>query len=72
MKEQGLANDLVSRIAADPLFGLTEEDIRKELDPAKYVGRAPAQVTEFIAECVQPVLERYADLIDNTQTELKV
>ncbi len=72
VKEQGLANDLVSRIAADPLFGLTEDEIRKELDPAEYIGRAPEQVTEFLADCVQPALDRYAELLDNSQTELKV
>ena len=72
VKEQGLPNDLISRIAADPIFGLTEEEIRRELDPAKYVGRAPEQVTEFLADCVQPVLDKYADLIDEKQTDLKV
>lgn len=72
VKEQGLQNDLVSRIAADPLFGLTEAEIAKELDPEKYIGRADVQVTEFIDECVKPVLEKHADLIDQVLTQLKV
>ncbi|MGE4353550.1 MAG: adenylosuccinate lyase [Oscillospiraceae bacterium] len=72
VKEQGLPNDLVSRIAADPLFGLTEEEIKKELNPAEYIGRAPEQVTEFLDQCVNPVLEKYSDLIDSARTELKV
>lgn len=72
VKEQGLPNDLVSRIAADPLFGLTEDEINKELNPAAYVGRAPEQVSEFIAECVKPVLTKYAELIDKSENELKV
>ncbi len=72
VKEQGLPNDLVSRIAGDPIFGLTEEQIRSELDPKAYTGRAPQQVTEFLEECVKPVLEKYSGLIDDTPTELKV
>lgn len=72
VKEQGLPNDLVSRIAADPLFGLTEEEICSELDPTKYTGRAAFQVSEFIAECVKPVLEKYADSLTGKETELKV
>ncbi len=72
VKEQGLPNDLVSRIAADPMFGLTEEEIRKELNPAEYIGRAPEQVTEFLDEHVRPVLIKYASLIDAEAVELKV
>ena len=72
VKEQGLPNDLVSRIAADPMFGLTEEEIRKELNPAEYIGRAPEQVTEFLDEHVRPVLAKYASLIDAEAVELKV
>ena len=72
VKEQGLPNDLVSRIAADPLFGLTEEEILSKLDPAAYVGRAPEQVEDFLRECVQPVLEKYADVIGGPEAELKV
>ena len=72
VKEQGLSNDLVSRIAADSLFGLTEDEIIKELNPAAYIGRAPEQVTEFICESVNPWLDKYSNLIDSKQTELKV
>ncbi len=59
VKEDGLDNDLVSRIAADPLFGLTVEEIEKELDPQSYIGRCPSQVDEFIKECVRPVITPY-------------
>ena len=72
VKEQGLPNDLVSRIAADPTFGLTEEEISAHLDAHAYVGRAPQQVTEFLAGEVKPVLEKYADLLDASRPELKV
>lgn len=72
VKEQGLSNDLLSRIAADPIFGLTEEDIRKNMDASKYVGRSPRQVTEFLEQEVAPILEKYSRLIAQSETELKV
>lgn len=72
VKEQGLPNDLVSRIAADPAFGLTETEITAHLDPHAYVGRAPKQVTEFLENDIKPVLEKYKALIDTKEPELKV
>jgi len=49
-------NDMLERLAGDPMFGLTTEDIARLLDPARYVGRAPQQVDEFLAEAVGPAL----------------
>lgn len=61
VKVEGKENDLLERIAADPMFGVTLEELSALLDPAKYVGRSPEQVTEFLAECVSPVLDDYKD-----------
>lgn len=72
VKEQGLPNDLVSRIASDPLFGLTEDEINAELDPKAYIGRAPGQVTDFIENFVKPIREKYADIITDKEVDLKV
>ncbi|NLW65245.1 MAG: adenylosuccinate lyase, partial [Clostridiales bacterium] len=72
VKEQGLPNDLIERIAADPLFGLTEEEITGNLDASAYVGRAPEQVTDFLSENVKPLLERYSSLLADSDPELKV
>lgn len=72
VKEQGMPNDLISRIAGDPLFGLTEEEIRAELNPAAYVGRAPEQVDDLLRNEVDAVLKKYADLLVATTSELKV
>ncbi len=47
VKEEGLPNDMVDRIAADPAFGLTREEIVAGLVPENFVGRAPQQVEEF-------------------------
>lgn len=61
IKEEGGENDLLERIANDPIFGVTLEELKGIVDPHKYVGRAPRQTEIFLRETVQPVLERYAD-----------
>ncbi|MBP0958162.1 MAG: adenylosuccinate lyase [Oscillospiraceae bacterium] len=62
VKEEGLENDLIDRILADPSFGLKREDIEAVLVPENYTGRSSEQVSEFLEECVKPVLEKYKDL----------
>ena len=61
VKVEGMENDLLERIAADETFGVTLDELKNILDPAKYVGRSPEQVTEFLSECVNPILEQYKD-----------
>ena len=51
--------DLVDRIAADPAFRMTKEEILSELAPTRFIGRCPSQVTDFLREQVQPLLDRY-------------
>jgi adenylosuccinate lyase len=58
VKEQGGANDLLSRLAGDPAF--TGVDLRATLDPSKFVGRAPQHVDDFVAEVAGPIQARYA------------
>lgn len=70
VKLEGGANDLIDRIVEDPAFPVTKEEIESELDPILYVGRSVAQVEEFIASEVQPVLERL--YTDEITSELKV
>lgn len=67
VKEQGGENDLLERIANDPLFGVSMEELRDILKPEKYVGRAPEQTREFLAEVIRPLLEKYKD--DETPAE---
>ena len=57
VKERGLENNLLELIAADPAFNLTLEELQKTMDPSKYVGRAPEQVTEFLSEVINPILD---------------
>ena len=59
VKEEGLDNNMVDLIANDPMFGLTKEEILAEMDPKAYVGRAPQQVEDFIANDVMPRIEKY-------------
>ena len=57
VKAEGRDNNLLELIAADPSFNLTLEELKKTMDPKKYVGRAPQQVEEFLDEVIRPVLE---------------
>lgn len=55
----GSPNDLLERLAADPAFAsIPADQLRAELDPRRYVGRAPEQVTEFLEDHLGPVLQR--------------
>ena len=66
VKEKGLDNNLLDLIAADPAFGLNEEELKKTMDPAKYVGCAPLQVENFLKKVVDPVLEANKDVLGMT------
>ena len=55
-KDGAPRNDMLDRLAADPAFGVPMDDLRAALDPRLFVGRAPEQVDEFLAEEVDPVL----------------
>ncbi len=57
VKEKGLENDLISRIAQDPAFGLDLEALNSILDPAAYVGRAPEQTQEYVAWIRENILQ---------------
>ena len=62
VKEEGGENDLLARIAGDPIFGVTLEELHMIVKPEKYVGRAPQQTEDFIQEEVNPILEKYSDV----------
>ena len=55
MKE-GEPCDLLARLAAEPAFGMTEAEMEAVLDPQRYIGRCPGQVTAFL-EKLKPVLD---------------
>ncbi|MEX0793854.1 MAG: adenylosuccinate lyase [Pirellulaceae bacterium] len=69
IKQEGMPNDLLDRLTADPAF--PPFAAATILDPRKYVGRAPEQVDEFIANVVEPIRERYPE-IEATSAEIHV
>lgn len=66
VKEDGLENDLLDRICADPLFSLDRSELDGLTDPAAFTGRAPQQVVEFIGEIVEPILESNKAVLGET------
>lgn len=61
IKEEGGANDLVDRIAADPAFGMNREQITALMGPKNFTGCAEEQTERFLTDEVSPVLEKYKD-----------
>lgn len=64
VKQHGEANDLLARLKNDPAFARVDLDAM--LDPRQFVGRAPEQVDEFVAEVVAPIRGRYASSLSGT------
>lgn len=64
IKEQGGENDLLERIAADDAFGVSLDELEKLLQPEKYTGRAKEQTEDFLADEVQPILDKYSSIED--------
>jgi adenylosuccinate lyase len=56
VKHEGAANDMLERLAADKQFNVSLSDMKSLLDPSRFIGRAPQQVQEFLAEVVEPLL----------------
>ncbi len=71
VKEFGKPNDLLERIAKDPMFGLSEEDVAKLAEPSDYIGRSARQTEEFIAEYIRPVIEANREYLGK-DVDLKV
>jgi adenylosuccinate lyase len=73
VKEEGSQNDLLARIAADPLFAPVHSSLGELLDPQLFVGRAPQQVTEFIEDDILPILTKYEiEIASTNEVEIKV
>ncbi len=71
VKEEGGKNDLVDRIAADPAFMVTREEIEAILQPEQFTGRSSEQVDDFLQSCIRPILDANKDLLGEKQ-ELNV
>jgi len=66
VKAEGRPNDLLERIAADPAFGTTMEELQAIMNPKNFVGRAPEQVSEFLDEVIQPILDENKEALGMT------
>ena len=66
VKHEGLDNNLLELIANDEKFGLTLEDLKKSMDPKKYVGRSKEQVEEFLEEVIKPILDSNKEILGLT------
>ena len=72
IKKFGKSNDLVDRIANDPAFGMSKEEILKILDPSKLTGRAAAQTKAYLEDTVYPTLRFYDEDFDDIDTNVEV
>ena len=70
LKDGADRNDMLDRLATDPEFGVSIDEMRLTLDPHRFIGRASEQVTEFLSEVVEPLLSRRQEL--GTREEVRV
>ena len=63
VKVEGKDNNLLELIAEDETFGMTLEELKKTMEPSKYVGRAKEQVESFLKDVIRPVLEDNQELL---------
>ncbi len=61
VKREGGDNDLLERLAVEPVFAGI--DLEGELDPARFIGRAPRQVEELIEQVIDPLRARYSEVL---------
>lgn len=71
VKEEGLDNNLLELIAADPDFNLSLEDLKSRMDPKLYVGRSEQQTEEFVRDFIKPIIDAN-QLVIGVKAELNV
>lgn len=72
VKMEGKPNDLIERLLNDENMKMDEQKIKEIMDPMNFIGFAPEQTEEFLKTEVQPILDKYKDLLGNVNTDLKV
>jgi adenylosuccinate lyase len=70
LKEEGGENDLPDRIATDPAFGISRDEVRSILDPARHVGRSAHQVDQLLAD-IEPILAEAREASGDGAPELR-
>ena len=61
IKQEGGRNDLIERLADDEAFAAV--DLQSTLDPSRFIGRAPQQVDQFLAQVIQPIRAKYPEAL---------
>lgn len=72
VKQDGLNNDLLERIAADPLFDMSYEALCEVCNPKKLSGRAKEQVEDYLKREIEPFLNAFKDLLTDINTDVSV
>jgi adenylosuccinate lyase len=72
IKTAGKENDLLQRITSDPAFHLNQADLDALFNASDFVGRAPEQVSEFIKDHVDVLLEKGKKLGSIKKFDVKV
>ena len=67
VKAEGLPNDLIDLICADPAFQTSRDELQAILTPEHYTGRSAEQVEQYLAEVVRPVLEANSAVLGEKQ-----
>jgi adenylosuccinate lyase len=60
--KEGRANDLMARVASDPAFAAVHDELPRLMAPARFVGRAPQQVDDYLTTTVYPLLQQRQQL----------
>jgi adenylosuccinate lyase len=71
VKMEGKDNDLIERIMNDDSLKFDKSKLMEVLDPKNFIGFSPIQTEEFVKNEIQPILQKYADLI-GLESDLKV
>lgn len=71
VKIEGKDNDLIDRIIADDYFKLDKERLLSLLNPKNFTGFAAQQTEKFVATEINPIIEKYKDLL-GIDSELRV
>jgi adenylosuccinate lyase len=63
VKKEGLDNDLFDRLCASKKLNISKEKQQEYFDAKRYIGLAKEQVSEFLKNEVNPLLEKHQDLL---------
>ena len=71
--ERGAPNDLLDRLARDAAFARVDAAaLRRELEPRRYVGRAPEQVVEYLEGPLKDLLSSLSGFAVHNETGVTV